>query len=261
MKTHILFCRCVTAEVVTAHVRERAERMLKECDADVTVVDDLCSLVAKRDKRLAGPAADGELVVMACHPRAVRWLLHAAGVELDPSRTRIVDLRRVNWATLEEAVPRKTGTTSESFETVPGGKAWFPVIDRDRCRNCRQCVDFCLFGVYTLDDEGRPRVDHPLNCKDNCPACARICPEVAIVFPKLNESPLNGDAIEDEALEQARVKVDVEKFLGDDVYAALKERRRKARARLLRRREDRDRAHAERARYSEQESTNSEGPT
>ena len=36
-------------------------------------------------------------------------------------------------------------------------KPWFPVIDYDRCTNCMQCLSFCLFGVYGVDD-GEP---HP----------------------------------------------------------------------------------------------------
>ncbi len=251
MKTRILFCRCLGADTIPGDVRERVGQLLDGSAADVTIVDDLCSLVAARDGRLAELVAEGELIVMACHPRGVRSLFKAAGVDLDPARSRIIDLRRVDWAAAEEAVPAATEGPPAAPESVPGGNAWFPVIDRDRCSKCRQCVDFCLFGVYSLDDDGRPQVEHPLNCKDNCPACARVCPEVAIIFPKVGEVPLDGDEIEDEALEQARVKVDVETFLGDDVYTALKERRRKARARLLRKREDREKALEERKRFVE----------
>ena len=31
-------------------------------------------------------------------------------------------------------------------------KPWFPVIDYDRCTNCMQCLSFCLFGVYGVDE-------------------------------------------------------------------------------------------------------------
>lgn len=246
MKTRILFCRCNGTHSIADEVREKVMSLLEESDAGVTVVDDLCSLVAARDTRLADWTADGELTILACHPRGVQWLFHAAGVVLDRERVRIVNLRRVDWEAVSAALPHRTETTVRSFDRVPGGNAWFPVIDRNRCRNCRQCVDFCLFGVYGLDGDGCARVDQPLNCKDNCPACARICPEVAIIFPKLDEAPLDGDEIEDEALEQARVKVDVDAFLGDDVYAALKQRRHQARERLLRKREDRQKALDER---------------
>jgi NAD-dependent dihydropyrimidine dehydrogenase PreA subunit len=76
---------------------------------------------------------------------------------------------------------------------------WFPVIDYDRCRNCKQCLNFCLFGVYTLSDEGQVEVRKPAGCKTNCPACARMCPQKAIIFPKYADPHINGDEIPDEA--------------------------------------------------------------
>ncbi|HRU05512.1 MAG TPA: hypothetical protein P5137_07025 [Candidatus Brocadiia bacterium] len=60
---------------------------------------------------------------------------------------------------------------------------WYPVIDHGTCRRCGQCADFCLFGVYTLGDDRSVRVDQPDNCKNGCPACARVCPAGAIMFP------------------------------------------------------------------------------
>jgi ferredoxin len=79
-------------------------------------------------------------------------------------------------------------------------------------------------------------VANPSSCKNNCPACARICPETAIIFPKSGESPINGDVISDEEERKANVKVNVDEILGDDVYAALDARRKKRRALLNRKR-------------------------
>jgi len=110
---------------------------------------------------------------------------------------------------------------------------WFPVIDYDRCTHCRQCLEFCLFGVYERDEGGKVIVAEPERCKTNCPACARLCPEVALIFPKADECPINGAEVVDEELERAKVKVNMERILGDDVYAALARRRAGGRTRLL----------------------------
>ncbi len=62
-------------------------------------------------------------------------------------------------------------------------EGWYPVIDYSRCNQCLQCLEFCLFGVYEVDAEGGVVVMNPEACKPGCPACSRVCPERAIIFP------------------------------------------------------------------------------
>ena len=63
-------------------------------------------------------------------------------------------------------------------------RRWYPVIDYSRCTNCMECIDFCLFGVYGLDTQETLLVEQPDNCRKGCPACSRVCPENAIIFPQ-----------------------------------------------------------------------------
>ena len=63
-------------------------------------------------------------------------------------------------------------------------RRWYPVIDFSRCTNCMECVDFCLFGVYGVDDTESILVEQPDNCRKGCPACSRVCPANAIIFPQ-----------------------------------------------------------------------------
>jgi len=58
------------------------------------------------------------------------------------------------------------------------------VVDRSLCVNCHHCFQFCLFGVYEVDEQGQLSVRHPDSCKPGCPACSRICPQGAIMFPR-----------------------------------------------------------------------------
>ena len=101
---------------------------------------------------------------------------------------------------------------------------WFPVIDVDRCTNCLQCLNFCLFGVYDKSTDGKLVVANPAGCKTNCPACSRVCPEVAIMFPKYRHGPINGEDVKPEDLEREHMKVDVSALLGGDIYKLLRER-------------------------------------
>ena len=61
--------------------------------------------------------------------------------------------------------------------------------DFDRCTNCMQCLSFCLFDVYGTDEDQQIQVQNNDNCKTNCPACSRVCPEAAIMFPQIQKWP------------------------------------------------------------------------
>lgn len=95
---------------------------------------------------------------------------------------------------------------------------WFPVVDFDRCTGCLQCANFCLFGVYSAD-EGL-RVANPSACKINCPACARMCPQKAIIFPYYPTGPINGQDVPEQAEDQQSLK----EALQGDVYQVLRNR-------------------------------------
>ena len=121
----------------------------------------------------------------------------------------------------------------------PGGwKPWFPVIDYGRCTNCMQCLTFCLFDVYGVSPEKQITVQNPSNCKTDCPACSRVCPEVAILFPKYKMGPINGDEVRAEDIHREKMKVDISALLGGDIYAALRTRSRESKQRFARERDD-----------------------
>jgi Pyruvate/2-oxoacid:ferredoxin oxidoreductase delta subunit len=111
-------------------------------------------------------------------------------------------------------------------------KPWFPVIDYDRCTNCMQCLTFCLFDVYGVDGAQKIQVQNQSNCKTDCPACSRVCPEVAILFPKYKAGPINGDVVRQDDVKREAMKVDISALLGGDLYASLRNRQQDARKRF-----------------------------
>lgn len=156
---------------------------------------------------------------------------------------------RVDLAVVEvpSAISPEVERVRTEANAAPAGqwKPWFPVIDYDRCTNCMQCLSFCLFGVYGVDADRRLQVQNQDNCKTNCPACSRVCPEAAILFPKYKAGPINGDEVSDSDLQREKMKIDISALLGGDVYSLLRERTEKAKSRFSKER-DADKALAER---------------
>ncbi len=130
-----------------------------------------------------------------------------------------------------------TACAAAQLPERPKWKPWFPVIDYSRCTNCMQCLSFCLFDVYGVKN-GKIHVQNQDNCKTDCPACSRVCPEVAIMFPKYRHGPINGDEVTAEDVRREKMKVDISALLGGDIYQLLRDRSAKARSRFAKERDE-----------------------
>jgi NAD-dependent dihydropyrimidine dehydrogenase PreA subunit len=227
-KSRILYCHCAHAAVLPESTRAAVLEGLSRRGADVRFVANLCELAAQRDPSLKDFAAGAAII--ACHPRAVRWLFAYAGVPLADD-TQFLNMRTQDGAfILSQLAPGEhtgglvppakvpTFTAKAPGDWVP----WFPVIDYDRCKDCRQCQQFCLFGVYAADSAGRVSVVKPEKCKTNCPACARICPQAAIIFPKYSDGPISGDDTPPPA--RTEPPIDFSSLAGLDFQEALRRR-------------------------------------
>ncbi len=140
------------------------------------------------------------------------------------------DITGLGTVDIVSLVDKTRGTT---LMNEPGvWKPWFPVIDYSRCTNCMQCLSFCLFDVYGVSGDGKIQVQNNDNCKTNCPACSRVCPEVAIMFPKYSAGPINGDVVSEADLGREKMKVDITSLLGGDIYARLRDRSLAAKSRF-----------------------------
>jgi ferredoxin len=110
--------------------------------------------------------------------------------------------------TAEAAVETLGPAQVRRIEEEPG-RRWYPVIDYSRCTNCMECIDFCLFGVYGVDKAETIIVEQPDNCRKGCPACSRVCPENAIIFPQHKTPTIAGAPVVAGAL-----KIDLSKLFG-----------------------------------------------
>jgi NAD-dependent dihydropyrimidine dehydrogenase PreA subunit len=152
------------------------------------------------------------------------------------SEVQYVDTDSTDRTALIDAVESATRTTPASGSRT--WKPWFPVIDYSRCTNCMQCLSFCLFDVYGVSPDRRIQVQNQSNCKTDCPACSRVCPEVAILFPKYRHGPINGDEVSADDVRREAMKVDISALLGGDIYSMLRDRSAKARSRFSKERDD-----------------------
>jgi NAD-dependent dihydropyrimidine dehydrogenase PreA subunit len=187
----VILCDCVHTQLLPPDATAQLAGALQAAGVPFARVPDLCRLAATRDTRLAEWSRQPDLKIIACFPRAVRWLFHWAGHPLADD-IAVLNLRRQLAADvagqlgLPAAVP--IPAASANGDWVP----WFPVLDYDKCTNCDICRNFCAFGVYDQSDTGLVAVAHPQNCKNNCPACARMCPQGAIIFPKCADAAIAG---------------------------------------------------------------------
>jgi len=116
-----------------------------------------------------------------------------------------------DWNAGPDSSASLPATRVQRTNTQPSSPArrWYPVIDFSRCTNCLECIDFCLFGVYGIDGVESIVVEQPDNCRKGCPACSRVCPENAIIFPQHKSPAIAGSKDQADSL-----KVDLSQLFG-----------------------------------------------
>lgn len=161
------------------------------------------------------------------YPRPDRSI-HCIDLKVSNKADAFVDeIRRISGVEPEmrdTSLPIVGGTLVQVDEQT--SRRWYPVIDFNRCTNCMECVDFCLFGVYGVDSGENILVEQPDNCRKGCPACSRVCPENAIIFPQHKAPAIAGAQTEgDEGF-----KIDLSQLFGapasgdDPIATAARER-------------------------------------
>jgi NAD-dependent dihydropyrimidine dehydrogenase PreA subunit len=198
----VTICTCVSRSFIDKDKAAGISALLENNGYDVKVEADLCRNMMQFSPNIKN-MADG--IILACYPRTIRSHLDRLGIEA----AYIVDIRNNAYGeilsqldipcSMINNIPKKKDFLQiiENFPTETGTDAWYPILDKARCMECGKCHDFCLFGVYSIENK-KVRVTQPQNCKNNCPACARICPNKAIIFPKYEKSPINGGTSQEE---------------------------------------------------------------
>lgn len=221
----------------------------KELRVEIRVIPPLYDLRPSSPAVQTMRDAAGDLIVLSwMYERAARWVLHALDVRgfADDAAAKdsqdieavggrgqrvltCLDLRSgVDAEFFVDAIRqlaqgaasgevRPVADRADAASQSPAGtldRRWYPVIDYARCTNCMECIDFCLFGVYGVDDADRILVEQPDQCRKGCPACSRVCPEHAIMFPMHSTAAIAGATGD-----VAPLKLDLSQVFGGPVGA------------------------------------------
>jgi Pyruvate/2-oxoacid:ferredoxin oxidoreductase delta subunit len=231
MKNEISPVQVIVYEGIGAEAWSNSDRMT----VTATLLDQGYSVL----RVTANPGPDSRMSASPQHPVIVlAQFTETTPVVFDPNSSVVIATRNTSGMSSADILQLVASVRDELSVGLnqPGGvgawKPWFPVIDYDRCTNCMQCLSFCLFDVYGVDAEKQIQVQNNDNCKTNCPACSRVCPEVAIMFPKYSSGPINGEAVKQEDIDRESMKVDITSLLGGDIYSSLRTRSDKAKSRF-----------------------------
>ena len=99
----ILYCHCAFAQVVPPETKNAVLDALSASGVTFEAVPDLCEMAARRDAGLAAMASPGTGTIVACYPRAVRWLFTGAGLTL-PDSVQVLNMRETNAETIVDAL-------------------------------------------------------------------------------------------------------------------------------------------------------------
>ena len=201
--THtITICACSSREIMNRAEISKLFSALKNSAQNVVVVPDLCKIAISDKEQMEKLASN---TIIACYPRAINSIFENIGLK----PVRVLDIRNHS----SEQILSEMGISQAAFlpehtvdfSPATGEEAWYPIIDKERCTECGKCYDFCLFGVFEMADR-EVKVVQPQNCKNNCPACARVCSTKAIIFPKYEKSPVNGGLTDEENFDEIEIK-------------------------------------------------------
>lgn len=102
--TRILYCRCAFAQAVPAATKDEVLARLCASGVNFESVADLCEMSARKDETLAEMiAGETPVKIIACYPRAVKWLFHQAGAPFpDDDRIEVLNMRELSAAEIAD---------------------------------------------------------------------------------------------------------------------------------------------------------------
>ncbi|MEM1204220.1 MAG: hypothetical protein AAGN66_13400 [Acidobacteriota bacterium] len=120
----ILYCHCNYSRVVPKNTKAAVLEGLSDSGVPFDAVPDLCELAAQQDPSLTRLAAGGQGVdIVACYPRAVKWLFHAAEAPLPEEGVTIHNMRTQEPEAVLDAVFGTAEASNPDTEVVESAEA------------------------------------------------------------------------------------------------------------------------------------------
>jgi hypothetical protein len=117
----ILYCRCAYAKVLPEDVKDLVLERLIDSNVPFESVSDLCEMSARKDPGLVPLSQQAGLRIVACYPRAVKWLFSAAGAAIQTESGQ-------SESGQSESVPSKSGE-SESRQSDAKEPVYIEVLN------------------------------------------------------------------------------------------------------------------------------------
>jgi hypothetical protein len=117
----ILYCRCAYAKVLPEDVKDLVLERLIDSNVPFESVSDLCEMSARKDPGLVPLSQQAGLRIVACYPRAVKWLFSAAGAAIQTESGQ-------SESGQSESVPSKSGE-SESRKSDAKEPVYIEVLN------------------------------------------------------------------------------------------------------------------------------------
>lgn len=228
MSKQIFICGCEKDGKIGKESVQKLIDTLEDKNIGYTYIEDMCGSILKHPDDLESLYTAKDAIVFGCQARAMQHLVDNSGRKQEGTTAEYHHVDDQN-DDLIISVESNNGKALK-IKYADEWKPWYPVIDYERCNGCKKCLNFCLFSVYSVEDDGTVVVSASANCKDMCPACARVCPQNAIIFPKHAESPIDGGEGDDNQMEKTNI---LEQIQNEDVYSVLSARRKNFQVSLL----------------------------
>jgi len=120
-ENRILFCHCSYARTIPKDVKAEVLQKLAVSNRSFDAVADLCEMSAQKDDSLKRLAADGPLKIIACYPRAVKWLFDAAGAPLPDEDVSILNMREMDAAAIAGSLGIESAKQNQESQNRDSG--------------------------------------------------------------------------------------------------------------------------------------------